>query len=358
MADWTKSMHQTYEYYVVDPDTWANDKKIETVRSSSINRDSEVETKGSATIDLTESLGECYVRTVLKTNQNGVEESHPLGTHLIQTPSFSFNGMVKTISADAYTPLIELKEKQPPLGYFIDKGENIMDWAYRLVREHARAPVVKTTNDTKLDNVFIADPEDTWLSFITSLIANAKFEIDVNELGQIIFPPKQDIASLQPVCTYNDNNSSILYADIDITQDLYSVPNVVEVICSTSTSNIYVKVVNDDPNSPISTVNRGREIPYRETNPDIFGGITKARVEEYATQLLRNLSTLEKTVKYTHGYCDVRVGDCVRLNYERAGLNDVKARVISQDIDCKPGCVVKETAVITTKLWGDVNGLI
>ena len=71
----------------------------------------------------------------------------------------------------------------------------------------------------------------------------------------------------------------------------------------------------------------------------------------YAEQLLRELSTLEYTVSYTHGYCPVRIGDCVRLNYERAGIIDVKAKIISQSIKCEAGCPVTEKAVFTKKLW-------
>ena len=44
------------------------------------------------------------------------------------------------------------------------------------------------------------------------------------------------------------------------------------------------------------------------------------------------------------------MGDCVRLNYSRAGLTNVKAKVISQSIDCRPGCPVTETAVFTMNL--------
>jgi hypothetical protein len=113
------------------------------------------------------------------------------------------------------------------------------------------------------------------------------------------------------------------------------------------------RVVNDDPNSPISTVNRGREIMYRVMNPGALAGISnQPRINEYAKRLLEELSTLEYSISYSHGYCPVRVGDCVRLNYSRAGIVDVKAKVVSQNIDCKTGCTVSEQAVFTKKLWG------
>lgn len=352
MANWLESMQQSFEYYIVDPGTWKDVSPIDYVKSCTINRDSDAETLGSATINVSESVGECYIRVYLITTQNGVTEKHPLGTFLVQTPSSSFNGTVKEVSMDAYTPLLELKENQPPLGYSILKGENIMDNAYRLTRENARAPVIQTRNTSELFSDFVADPSEKWISYLSDLISNAKYTFDLDELGRILFAPKQDTNSLQPVWTYSDDNSSILYPDVSMNHDLYGIPNVVEVIYSSGKDSYYAKAVNDDPNSPTSTVNRGREIPYRVTDPDLIGNPTGNQIQEYATRLLRELSTLEYTITYTHGYCPVRLGDCVRLNYERAGINNVKAKVISQSIKCEPGCPVTEKAVFTTKLWG------
>lgn len=350
--DWTKSMTQTFRYYIVDPGTWKDDKEITTVKSSTIKRDESSETLGSATIDADDLLGEDYIRVYLIANQNGVEEKVPLGTFLVQTPSSSFDGKVRSVSMDAYTPLLELKEKQPAIGYSVLKGENIMQLAYRLVRENARAPVIEALSDETLFDDFVAYTDDTWLTFVSDLIANAKYSFSLDELGRILFAPEQKIASLQPVWTYNDDNSSILYSDIDLDHDLYGIPNVVEVIYSNGGNNYYARVVNDDPNSPLSTVSRGREIVYRVTDPDLIGDPTSNQIQEYAENTLKNLSAVEYTVTYSHGYCPVRVGDCVRLNYERAGITDVKAKVISQSISCESGCKVDETAVFTTKLWG------
>lgn len=352
MADWTKSMQQSFEYYIVDPGTWKDMKKVDNVKSSSINRDMTVDTLGSASIDITETLGECYMRIYLVAVQNGLKERIPLGTFLVQTPSSSFNGKIMNVSMDAYTPLLELNENPPPLGYSILKDENILENAYRIVRENMRAPVVEAESDDKLYSDFVANTSDTWLTFVRDFVSNAKHEIVLDELGRVLFSPKQDTASLQPVWTYTDDNSSILLPDLTMDRDLYGIPNVVEVVYS-KTGDVYsARVVNDDPNSPISTVNRGREIIHRVIDPDMVGDPREGQIQEYAEKLLKELSTLEYTITYTHGYCPVRLGDCVRFNYSRAGLEDVKAKVISQTIKCEPGCQVTEKAVITNKLWG------
>lgn len=364
MPDWTKSMEQSFEYYTVEPTTLADVKRLDNVKTSSFSRDSSLETLGSATIDATNSFGESYVRCYLKTVQKGVTEKFPLGTVLSQTPSSTFNGKVTDVTMDCYTPLIELKENRPPLGYTVRKGTRIMDAAYDIINKNARVPVNKVEpifgknqNGEEVDLSptlqydFVANVDDTYLSFVLALISNANYELGLSNEGNILFLPKQNLESLQPVWEYNDDNSSILYSEISVNHDLYGIPNVVEVIYSYGADYKEAIAINDDPNSPTSTVNRGRVITYRDTDPSLRGYVTQKQLDDYAERLLKEASTLEYTVSYKHAYCPVNLGDCVRLNYTRAGIKDIKAKVISQNIKAEPGCQVSEKAVFTSKLW-------
>lgn len=412
MIDWSASMQQTFEFYEVDPSTWKDKKKMTNIKSCTINRDPSAETLGSATFDVTESVGECYIRVYLVVTQDKLTEKFPLGTFLVQTPTSSFDGKIRDVSMDAYTPLLELKEKQPPIGYYIPKGDDVMHRAHSLILDNCRAPVSEPViPSTALTCDFVADSSDTWLSFVSDLITaahtstcyvveiqngkyirttrvievtdgekldgvktitneevyasdksdtgyycirnnNTKYKLALDELGRILFKPEQDTASLQPTWTYTDDNSSILYPEISMNHDLYGIPNVVEVLYSDGDVTYYSKATNDDENSPISTESRGREIMHRITNPEIYGAPTQERIDDYAKQALRDLSSIEYTITYNHGYCPVKVGDCVRINYSRAGLTDVKAKVIYQSIKCVPGCPVTEKAIFTAKLWG------
>lgn len=349
--DWSESMEQSFEYYEVDPNTWKDIRKIENVKSCSIDRDESSDTLGSASISIVDTLGETYIRAYLLIRQNGNNFRVTLGTFLVQTPSSDFDGKNRNVTMDCYTPLLELKENPPPLGYTLMKGENIMERAYEICRENCRAPVVETKLEKVLEANFVSNTDDTWLVFLQDLLAQAKYKFYLDEEGKILFAPIQKLEQLKPVWTFNDDNSSILYPDINLEHDLYGIPNVVEVVCSTGTEMYTARVVNDDPNSPTSTVNRGREILYRETSPNIQGIPSVEQINEYAEALLEELSSVEYQVSYKHGYCPVRVGDCVRLNYEKADLKDIKAKVISQSINCETSCSVDETAVFTRKLW-------
>lgn len=351
--DWKSSMQQTFEFFKVNPITWRDDVKLKNFKDASIIIDSTNETISYATFNGDNINGEMYVRIYMIAIQNRRTFRIPLGTFLIQTSSELFNGKVKDNSIDAYSPLTELKEKYPPIGFYIPNDENLMMSAAEYTRQNLRAPVVQGDVSSKVEStgmVFVAGFDDDWLTFLSDLLNGAGFRFDIDPLGRIGFAPEQDAESLTPVWTYDDDNSSILYPEISVDRDLYGIPNVVEVLYSTSSDFYLATARNEDKNSPTSIPSRGREIVHRVTSPDLL--MTRSQLDDYAKNLLKTLSSIEYTLSYKHGYCPVRVGDCVMLNYERAGLSGIKATVMSQSIECKSGCSVSETAKFTKNLWG------
>lgn len=353
MIDWTASMQQTFKFYEVDADSWKNKRQLNNQTSASITRDPDSETLESASIETTELLDEIYVRIYLVCIQNGETEEFPLGTFLVQTPSRTFNGHVNNITIDASSPLIELRDSAPPYGYAVMEGQKTLEIASELIADNARAPVVWINDDEELSDNFVSDfDNDTWLSFLSDLLATSGYEFGLDEMGRIMFKPYQDPASLSPIWTYTDDNSSILYPEVTLERDVYGLPNVVEVLYSNDNGFKYARAENRDDNSPLSIQNRGREVVHRVSNPDDLVNPTQKQIDVYAEELLRSMSVVEATLSYSHGYCPVRVGDCVLLNYEKAGLKNIKAVVKTQTIECRPGCQVTETAVFTTKLWG------
>lgn len=350
-VDWSDSMQQTYEFYVVDPVTWKDSRKLDLIESCRIERDASADTLGSASFTCSEVLPECYVRVYLSINQNNHEYKTCLGTFMVQTPGFSFDGKRKTMTMDGYTPLIELSNDYPPVGYSLLKEENIMNAVYHICGEHMRAPVIKANCDKTLASNFIANLDDTWMSFVVDLIANAKYRFAFDDMGRLIFEVIPEVSSLNPVWTFNDDNSSILLPSITNEEDLYSIPNVVEVIYSKDSGYLYSRVENIDENSKVSIPNRGRIVLHRENNPSFEGEPNQDYIDSYAKTLLKSLSSISKTLTYSHGYCPVKLNDCVLLNYKAAGINNVRAQVVSQSINCSTGCVVEETAVYTEALW-------
>lgn len=349
--DWTRSMVQTYEFYTVDVGTWRDALKLESITKYSIDWDYSKNTIGSAKIGCTENLGEQYIRAYMVVTQDGIEHRKAMGTFLVLTPEDNFDGKISSWELDAYSSLIELSEGYPALGYSVPKGANILDTAYLLVSENARAPVIKPNSvDDTLFSDFVAASDETWLDFLIELVAQANHKLMVTEMGEIVFAPIQATASLVPSYRYTDDNSSILLPTVKQTRDLYSIPNRVEVILSTSNSCMVAIAENNNEYSPTSVSARGRHIDYRVTSPAISGNPTQAQLNEYALALLKEASTLEYTVTYSHGYCETAIGEGVMLHYPEANMYNVKAKVINQNIDLVPGCIVQETATYTTEL--------
>lgn len=355
MIDWTKSMQQTFDFFIVNPYTWKRERQVNTIISGSITHDLSSDLISSASFECEEDLGECYIRPYLRCIQNGVTESFPLGTYLVQTPETTFDGRSQKIRITAYSPLIELKDTKPPFGYAALKNDNIIELASDIIADNVRVPTVvgEPDPDATLNADFVSDfDNDSWFSFVSDLLKNAKYHFELDELGSILLAKDQDTAALSPVWTFDDGNSSILYPDITKSRDFYGIPNVVEVLCSSGSGYKFYRAENHRTTSLTSIENRGREIIHRENNPSGLISPDNDEIKLYAENLLESLSSEQCSLSYKHGYCGTKIGQAVRLNYKRAGIENVIAKVVSQTIELKPGCMVTEKAVYTTKMWG------
>ena len=80
--------------------------------------------------------------------------------------------------------------------------------------EHMHAPVVKSDSAMLLPSNYTAQPDDSWLSYLASLVSSADFYYLLDDVGRVLFHPNQDIDSVKPVWVYEDSNSSILKPEI------------------------------------------------------------------------------------------------------------------------------------------------
>ena len=348
--DWTKGSNQWIEHYEVSPNSWIDIRKIDNIISATISSDITSETRTSATYEVDGKFdGEKYVRTYLCTNQNGIVYKEPLGTFLLQSFNGGYNGIKSSTKITAYSPLIELKEKYTPICYTFPKDINFIPSLLNNIDNNMRAKVIQNYNKPKLPSLdFVASPDDTWLSFMSSVLNQNKLRYNIDAYGRFYIEDISPYESMPAKWTFNDDVNSILYKDIRINQDLYSVPNVIEVYISTSQGTSTAIARNDNPNSPTSTINRGREIVYRDTNTTFTGIPSNKELEEYAKYKLKSLSTITTEITFSHGYCPIHIGDTIKINYNRSGIIDKKAKVISQSIEAKPGCKIETTASFTT----------
>lgn len=353
--DWSKSMVQTYQFFKVNPNTWMDEKKLENFESASVAFDSNDETicSGSLTGEIIDD--EFYIRIYLICTQFGYVYKFPLATLLVMSQLSGYNGRRYQYSVNAYSPLIELKEKYPPIGYsMICRKNEVLGNVLKILAEHLRAPVITTITTPVLSTdefIFTAEFDDTWLSYIISILSSIGYHLGVNAKGEVYLSPDIiNVNAVKSVYTYTDDNSSILLPDISDEYDIYGIPNVVELLHSNPNNNYFVRIVNKDPDSKTSTISRGREIVYR-ANTDEGYILSKDQVQNLAVNILKKKSEVEHIIEYKHGYNPVTLGDGITMNYTRSGYRHQKAVVISQIIECKNGCVVTEKAKYSSYLW-------
>lgn len=349
MIDYSKSMKRYYEIWQVNPYTWTDDKIITNIvdESSSINRDLDSDSLGSASINITHNIDECYIRIYMICEQNDTKTKESLGTFLVQEGGISYDGTIIKRSCNCYTPLIELKENKLPVGYFLPYGSNILSSVYDIMRNNMRGFVERPSHgyvtDALLNYNFVASDSDTYLSLVTDLLADAEYHLTMDVNGTTKIVKDTELKDDDTAYLYN-SDSGVLYPSISISDNSFNIPNVVEVVYSNN-GMLYTAVAkNENKNSKYSIQSRGREIIYRESNPS--GINDEFHLNEYAEGLLKNLSRNKRTISYTHAYVpNVNIGDCVEIDYPEVGLNHVRAIVQTQEISLNVTGEVRETAV-------------
>lgn len=354
MIDWSRQMSQDFEYWVVNPNTWTDSRKLDYVNSCSIKYDASAETIGTANFTSYERLPECYVRAYLIAKQNGIEYKIPLGTNLVQTPSVKYDGFVKSMSINAYSPLVELRSNSPSIGYSILKNTNVSSVFNSIYSSNCRAPLIGLYNtDKKVFSDFVAEDSDSWLSFLNSLLAMDDRYITINANGEVGVAKNERMKAIEPSYIFTDNNSSILYPDTTDAYDYFDIPNRVEVSYSGDTASYFSRVENTDQNSELSIPNRGRVVLYRETSPEFTGIPNQTLVDQYARNLMKTKCTITHEITIKHAYCGVGINETVILDMKGAGYNMIKGLITSQSIDCSPGIPTTSTIKYSEELWTD-----
>ena len=137
-------------------------------------------------------------------------------------------------------------------------------------------------------------------------------------------------------------SESLVFPGIDRELDLTSIPNVYRAYSETA----WAEAVNDDPESRVSTVSRGRRVEMVDTSPTRVNGETLA---QYCARRLEEESTLFRSFTYTRELDpDTRPFDISSDSLPSIGM-DGDLRIASQSLECGASCKVTQTVSIEVK---------
>ena len=332
---WSEGFTGSYYMTIVDPLSWRDLKRFE-ITGGSIER-SEADLLESADIDATElpEGGEAWVRVWLDAEQNGVTHV-PLFTGLTSAPSRDIDGRRNTYKIECYSVLKPIDDILTERGFYVPSEVTAPAAAARLLRTGvAPVEVAEDTTLPTLQNAIVAEDGETNLTMAEKVLEAIDWRIRIDGSGVIYIEPN----TTSEVALFDVNDNDVIEMAVTDEYDWYSCPNVLRVISNDLTT----IARDDDPDSPLSTVTRGREI-WNEESSVTLG--TNESIGAYAIRRLKELQSPARTISYSRRFHpDVTVGDIVRVNHPEIGI-DGAFRITSQSLELAYGCRTTEEAVL------------
>lgn len=335
--NWNKSYSSQWKVYRVNRQTWADKEEIQNIDAVDITKTADGDLLESGSMEISGEFESDYYRIALIAEQDGQVERVDVATLLFDVASGKINRGITVPTADGYSVLYPASVAKMITGDYAPKGINGAEYAGEILKETLNAPVRVEGSFTLNDNI-VHEIGDSVLEAAWSVLDAGGFVIQIDGRGTVHIKKKPIDISLQ----IDTSNARLLLPEISYSNDMSDIPNRYIVV---SGANI-TTVVNDDPESPVSSVNRGYYVDEVDESPEPVNGET---LGQYAKRKLEELSVLNDERDYTREYApDVYIYSMVRASLD--GLEG-DLRVQEQGINCKNGITINEKAVREVKLW-------
>lgn len=319
--DYSKGMTRSYYAMTVDPETWADLDRIEIV-SGSINRtDTDLRQNATITVREYDNTLERWIRIYMDAKQ-GQEVAHvPLFTGIATSPQSDFQDGVDTITLQCYSVLKAAADDPLMAGFYISTTGTGTDHIRELLELTPAPTVVRQASDRLTDEI-IAEANESRVTLTDKIlkVTDRKLQIDGDGTIYVVAPTEEPAAIFSP-------EYDVMETSFTKGRDWFSCPNFLRV----TSGNLTAVARDDDPNSELSTVARGRTIGApEETGVTLENGES---VGQYAKRRLKELQQRTETLQYTRRFIPgVNIGDTVRMSYaDPQGDYKVTSQTITLD---------------------------
>lgn len=330
--NWSKGFSARYYITLVDPVTWRDTERFEII-SGSISRSGGTLME-AADLDAVSvpGNGDVWIRIHMDARQEGAAAHEALFTGLMTAPAVSWNGNRKSYRVECYSVLKPAADVLMQRGWYAPAGMNGAELAARLLTI-GTIQVEYEDNAPALASNIIAENNESNLSMAQKILNAIGWRIRISGMGQISICPQADTVSE----TFGMESDCIELAVTD-NRDWFSCPNVFRAVSDGLTA----VARDDDEESPLSTVSRGREIWMEETSCNLN---ENESIAEYAVRRLKEEQSPSREISYNRRFFpDLYIGDMVRIHYPGQNI-DSDFRITSQQIELGYGARTAEGAI-------------
>lgn len=335
--DWSQSYSTSWRIFRVNRETWADAEQITNADKVDITRTADGELLESGSMEVTGQFAADYYRIVMTAEQGGDVERVDVATLLFNVNSGKVDKGVITQTADGYSVLYPASKTVVLMGEYAPAGVDGARYAGDLLRSAINAPVIVEGSFTLNDHV-VHEVGSSVIEAVWAVLNAGGFVIQIDGRGVVHILPQPT----EPALTVDSSSIRLLENGISYDRDISEIPNRYIIIKEDNRT----IVVNDDPNSEVSTVNRGYFVDVVDESPTPINGET---LGVYGQRKLKELSVLEDKRKYTREYApNVNVYSIIR-----ASINGLEGdlKVTDQSIECGHGITIGETANREIRLW-------
>lgn len=328
--EWNSGFSAAYYATYVDPATWRDLERFEIIegdinRSSSSLRDS-----ADVTCRSYEPGTERWIRIYLDAKQEESGAHEALFTGLATSPETNINGNIKEYPLQCFSVLKPAEDILLSRGWYAPAGATGGE-VIRSLLSVCPCPVDIAEGSPTLSQAVIAEDSETNLSMVDKILTAIGWRIRILGDGTVEVLPE----ATEPAETFDVLNNDVIEPAISLAVNWYDCPN-----CFRAIKDDMVGIArDDDPDSPLSTVTRGREVWQQDLSCDLADNES---IADFALRRLRELQAEYVRVSYSRRFHpDVLVGDLVRLHYPAQGIDGIY-KVAKQDINLDFGATTNE----------------
>lgn len=335
--EWGQSYSATWKVFRVNRSTWADAEELKSIDEVSVSRTADGSLLESGSMELSGEFTSDYYRIVMVAEQGGEVTRVDVATLLFDVTGGTINYGRTVHDVDGFSVLYPASKTTILAGEFAPKGVDGAEYAAELLREAVNAPVSVEGSFT-LNDYLVHDIGSSVLEAVWNVLGAGNFVMQIDGRGVIHIRPMPTDPSL-----IIDNSSlEIMMSEISFETDISDVPNRYIVIVD----NNKTVAVNNDPESVISTSQRGYCVDHVDESPTAINGET---LSAYANRRLRELSVEKEEKTYAREYA----ADVYLYSIVRASIDGMTGdyRINSQTVECGKGITVQEKAVKEVPLW-------